>query len=308
MQSLLQSKPAASRNGSEYQSKEVGDTVVIARGRTQAFAILTRNARTVLLKGARRSFSEPTAEHPVCHSTWVRTLPAPFDGAIDLNWLEAAHAANKAHVADILALAMQYIRGARPVHDGELQIAGDAGYGPFIQGKRQEGSDFNDYLGVEWTYPDGSSDRPEKRQFRCLDCSGYMRMIWGYRRNMADEANGGSIPLCLTPLADRSAIPRRANEIYESAPGIIVLTRHDATVADLSRLRIGDLVFFDADEGDGSRLDHVGMFLGVDEGGHHRFISSRKGRNGPTLGDFRGRSVLDGSGLYARSFRAVRRL
>jgi hypothetical protein len=34
----------------------------------------------------------------------------------------------------------------------------------------------------------------------------------------------------------------------------------------------------------------------------------RKGANGPTLGDVRGASLLDGPGLYARSFRSARRL
>jgi hypothetical protein len=67
-------------------------------------------------------------------------------------------------------------------------------------------------------------------------------------------------------------------------------------------------VFFDADPGDGARIDHVGIYLGVDAGGRHRFVSSRKGINGPTLGDYRGASLLDGAGLYARAFRASRRL
>jgi cell wall-associated NlpC family hydrolase len=74
------------------------------------------------------------------------------------------------------------------------------------------------------------------------------------------------------------------------------------------RFGIGDLVFFDADESDGTRIDHVGIYLGLDAGDHYRFISSRKGANGPTLGDYKGKSILDGTGLYARSFRAVRRL
>jgi cell wall-associated NlpC family hydrolase len=73
-------------------------------------------------------------------------------------------------------------------------------------------------------------------------------------------------------------------------------------------LQAGDLVFFDADPIDGPAIDHVGMFIGVDSVGNRRFISSRKGANGPTLGDVRGASVLDGPGLYAKSFRSARRL
>ncbi len=38
----------------------------------------------------------------------------------------------------------------------------------------------------------------------------------------------------------------------------------------------------------------------------HRFISSRKSINGSTMSDFKGKSVLEGTG--AHSFRAVRRL
>jgi len=295
-------------NRDEGRRRTTGNIAVAAKGSTGGFATFTYDARTVTLEGPRRRFREATAQHPVAHATWVRTLPEPFDGSIDADWLEAAHAANEARAPDVLALAMQYIRGAAPLFEGGLQIAGDARYGPLKDGQRQEGSDFNDYLGVEWTYEDGTVDKPEKTQIRCLDCSGYMRMIWGYRRNMAVAQHGGTVPLCLNPLADRSAIPRRANEIYESAPGIVVIERRRSRIEDLSPLRIGDLVFFDADEKDGRRLDHVGMFLGVDEGGRYRFISSRKGRNGPTLGDFRGRSVLDGDGLYARAFRAARRI
>jgi hypothetical protein len=37
-------------------------------------------------------------------------------------------------------------------------------------------------------------------------------------------------------------------------------------------------------------------FRRPDEGGHHRFISSRKTHNGPILGDVGGRSILDDTG------------
>jgi hypothetical protein len=67
-------------------------------------------------------------------------------------------------------------------------------------------------------------------------------------------------------------------------------------------------VLFDADPEDGTGIDHVGLFLGIDSEGGHRFLSSRKGANGPTLADVRGKSILDGDGLFARALRAVRRL
>jgi hypothetical protein len=47
----------------------------------------------------------------------------------------------------MLAIAMQYIKGQPALMDGTLQIAGDASYGPLVDGQRQEGADFNDYLG-----------------------------------------------------------------------------------------------------------------------------------------------------------------
>jgi cell wall-associated NlpC family hydrolase len=81
-----------------------------------------------------------------------------------------------------------------------------------------------------------------------------------------------------------------------------------AQVTDLRRLQPGDLVFFDASSDDGTAIDHVGVYLGLDGGGRHRFVSSRKSADGPTMGDLRGASVLDGSGFYARAFRSTRRL
>jgi cell wall-associated NlpC family hydrolase len=96
--------------------------------------------------------------------------------------------------------------------------------------------------------------------------------------------------------------------MFVNGPGVVILDRHRTMSPTFSALGIGDLVFFDADPEDHRRLDHVGMYLGPDAAGHHRFISSRKGHNGPTLGDIRGRSVLDGRGLNARTFQAARRL
>jgi cell wall-associated NlpC family hydrolase len=94
------------------------------------------------------------------------------------------------------------------------------------------------------------------------------------------------------------------------APGVATLT------ADLAALRPGDLVFFDAsDDGGAGVIDHVGIYLGVDTLGHHRMLNSRNSMRGPTMrdgastdGETSARSILDGTGLYARSFRASRRL
>jgi cell wall-associated NlpC family hydrolase len=257
-------------------------------------ATFTNGSRTVILAGPSRTFAEASATNPVVSTTWVRLLAAPFAGSVDTTWLDAALADSS---PDMLAIAMQYIAGAPSLYNASgLRIAGDAHYGALqADGTRKEGSDFNDYLGVAWTYP-SSTDQPEADELGSLDCSGFTRMVWGYR---------GGIPLTVNP--NGVALPRRATQQHTSSPGILVI---DSTVqiTDFTRLQPGDLVFFDADAGDGTQSDHVGTYLGPDTGGHHRFISSRKSANGPTLGDTNGKSILNGTGLYARSFRAARRL
>src|SRR5262245_3493677 len=146
-------------------------------------ATLTTGARSVTLSGPERTFQEKKVS--VTHGVWVRCIPEPFAGAVDLNWLAQALDANAQALPDILEIATQYLQGKPAVTEDGVQVAGDAGYGPLVEGKRQEGADFNDYLGVSWPYPDEpwSPDRPEKKQFRCLDCSGHVRMVWGFRRH-----------------------------------------------------------------------------------------------------------------------------
>lgn len=264
-------------------------------------ASFTIGSQTVTLRGPFRTLRE--GPHVVRHAMWARAYPQPFREAdFDAGWLLDALAANACNAPDLLAMSMQYITDAAPLHadnDPQLQIAGDAQYGPEVGDTREEGADFNDYLGVTWHYPEDPADRPERRQFRCLDCSGYVRMIFGYRNGMA---------LCRSPRNERDAIPRRAHEMASNAPGVRVIPPAKTQVTDLSDLACGDLVFFDADREDGARIDHVGIYVGIDGKGHHRFISSRKRANGPTMGDLGGRSILDGDGLYARSFRGALRL
>lgn len=267
-------------------------------------ATLTRGAQTVTCAGPRRTFSEDEAR--VTHTIWVRALAKPFDGTLDRLWLRRAMAANAQRQPDLLALGTQYVKQAPPLTEGDLQIAGDAAYGPLVDGKRQEGSDFNDYLGVTWTYADGSVDAPEPLQFQCLDCSGFVRMLWGFRRHAPNRAP--VLALARAASSDGRALPRRAVQMAARAPGVLIERDRGKQLTDLSRLAIGDLVLFDADPDDGTSIDHVGLYLGVDSQGHHRFLSSRKGANGPTLADVRGKSILDGNGLFARSLRAVRRL
>jgi cell wall-associated NlpC family hydrolase len=260
-------------------------------------ATFTDGALTVNLHGARRTFTESTTTATVTSDVWVRLLGQPFSGTVDTSWLDAELADGS---PDVLALAMQYVTGAPAVYDDAgAKIGGDSDYGPLqADGTRAEGSDFNDYLGMAWTYPSGTVDQPEADQFGSLDCSGYVRMVFGYRADM---------PLSLSPDDGRS-IPRTSYQIAAAAPGIVVLPNAGVPPLSRSALQPGDLVFFDAATADGTRIDHVGIFLGRDSAGHDRFLSSRKTVNGPTLGDVGGRSILDGTGLYAVSFREARRL
>jgi cell wall-associated NlpC family hydrolase len=258
-------------------------------------ATFTDGARTAVLSGPTRTFAEPsTTSASVSTQLWVRMLPAPFAGSVDLAWLDAALADRS---PDVLAVAAQYTTGAPDLSDSSgARLAGDASYGPIVDGTRQEGSDWNDYYGVTATYG-GVSDAPEPSQLGALDCSGFVRAVFGRRLGF---------PLTLNP--DGVRLPRRATQMATSAPGTVVVVNSGAQVTSFSRLLPGDLVLFDASTDDGTAIDHVGIYLGKDSVGRQRFVSSRKTVDGPTMGDVGGPSRLDGTALYARSFRSVHRL
>jgi len=260
-------------------------------------ATFTDHAYTVTLLGAKRSFTEPSAKDPVTSTVWVRVLAEPFNGTVDEHWLSQALSD---HSPDVLAIAMQYITGAQPITNKDgLQIAGKASYGPIKEDDtREEGGDFNDYLGIAWKF-NGKTHQPDPAFSKSLDCSGFMRMVWGYR---------SGLPLTYTPDGGVS-IPRHSWDILASGPGVMIIPDVDDTqITDFSRLETGDLVFFHAKtESHDPQIDHVGMYLGKDTGGNDRFISSRQKIDGPTMGDIGGGSILNGKGLYASSFRGARR-
>lgn len=279
-----------------YKSLSNPSRVQVLDGGSTPVATFTVGARTVTVRGPVRVFAEPsTTTATVSSTTWVRLLTQPFTGTVDTAWLESELADTS---PDVLAKAQQYATGAPTLlaPDG-TRLAGDADYGPLLSdGTRAEGSDFNDYLGVSWSY--GSTvDSPEKEQFGSLDCSGFIRMVTGYRAGLA---------MTLSP--DGVRLPRRAVQMLSSAPGVVTVPNTGTRPTSTSGLSPGDLVFFDASADDGTLVDHVGMYLGTDSAGAPRFISSRKKVNGPTLGDVGGRSVLSGTGLYATTWRAARRL
>ena len=258
-------------------------------------ATFTDGARTVAVAGPSRTFREGSVSATVSHTVWARLLTTPFEGTVDVAWLQEARLDRS---PDVLATALEYVAGSPLITNGVgVRISGDASYGPLqSDGTRQEGSDWNDYQQVTHTY--GSQvDEPEPDQVGSLDCSGYIRMVLGRRLG---------IPMTLAP--NGADLPRRAVSMASSAPGVITIPNQGKQVTDFRRLLPGDLVLFDAATDDGTDIDHVGLYLGRDDGGRYRFLSSRKSADGPTMGDVRGRSVLDGTGLYATAFRSSRRV
>jgi hypothetical protein len=265
-------------------------------------AELTPGARSVVVHGPSRVFGEPnTTQATVTTDAWVYKLDDPFAAGriADAGFRAQLAGFLRTEVPDLLAIAMEYVIDAPAKYDaGNLRYAGDADYGPLVDGKRQEGSDFNDYLGVSWTYFDSSIDKPETAQYGALDCSGFTRMIYGYRMGWPLESQQ------LTG----ERIPRRAIQIEQHAPGATIIPNEGRRPASLARLQPGDLLFWDADPQDAG-VDHVGFFLGRDSLGWQRFVSSRKTVNGPTMGDHGGFSVLDRPGsLYSESFRSAKRI
>jgi len=268
--------------------------IAVEDGRTRPVAVFTFGARTVNVRGSLRTFKEPATTSAVVRSrTRVRLLAQPFTGPVPVTWLKAQLTSKR---RDVLRTALQYVTGAPTVRNSQgAVVSSDAGYGPIVNGSRQEGSDFNDYLGVSWAYPSGS-DAPESDQRGDLDCSGFVRMVFGFRFH---------VPMSLD--TDQVDLPRRSAWMLASAPGVVTVP-DTGKVPSTRRLAPGDLLFFDADTGDGAAVDHVAIYLGRDNHGDPRFVSSRKSVNGPTMGDAGGNSLLSGSGTYAHTWRAVRRI
>jgi hypothetical protein len=239
----------------------------------------------------------------VTHSTWVRVLAEPFDGT----WTPALADQIRTWATDtrpdVLAYAMMYVTGGPAVTSPALagaQVAGQSNYGPLdASGVPIEGADFHDYMGVGWTFPNGETQAAGAGEAGCMDCSGYVRMIYGYHMG---------IPMVRVEDIDGTVLPRMTKDIGPSGPGVIVV-QATGSAPSLDRLQIGDVPHFDADSGDpvAGQLDHNGIYLGVDSAGHPRFVNSRKTPNGPTFGDLGGASTLDGTGTYATSLRLIRR-
>ncbi|MFI8190753.1 NlpC/P60 family protein [Streptomyces sp. NPDC085946] len=311
---VLQGSGKASQDrGQETWSRLENPARSVLRGANGKIeAVFTDGARTATLTGPARTFQEPSATRSKVSTTdWVRLMPEPWsEGAEKEKWFKewyAEYADSKED--DIFAFASQYLAGAPEKKDEQgVVYAGDANFGPLNTGGaeggdlRLEQSDFYDYLGIAYPFRDGVVGQPEAVRARSIDCSGYMRMVLGYRARyplMSSDASG-------------DGLPRTANGMARSKAGVDILPLTGVAAEDrpsaIDQLQPGDLVFFKLDQRTGQRLDHVGMVLGYDTEGHLVFISSREEINGPTIGDIGGVSRLDGNGYYAKTLRSAKRL
>ncbi|PHQ53068.1 hypothetical protein BLA24_03850 [Streptomyces cinnamoneus] len=271
-------------------------------------ATFTDNARTAVLTGPSRTFTEPNfTEAKVTSDSWVRLLPQQWKEGAEKSawfkdWFERYLGSQE---PDVLAFSMEYLDGApqkKDVHG--LVYAGDAQFGPVNPNGSQAGdlrleqSDFYDYLGIPYTFRDGTVERPEPQRLRAIDCSGFVRTVFGYRARyplLGKDVKG-------------DGLPRTADGMARLSPGVPVLELTGKRPENIDKLQPGDLVFFEIDKRTGERLDHVGIYLGLDTDGKPRFVSSREEANGPTFGDKGGTARLDGNGFYAAGLRSAKRL
>jgi len=292
----------------EYRFSRLADPprTAVQNGDGETLAVFTDGARTVRLAGPARTFAEPKyTDATVTTTAWIRLAPREWrKGSENADWFRPWLAkALKDRSADVLATAMQYIVGAERKRNADgLQVAGDAEFGPLSDTDpdgRAENSDFYDYLGVSWSFPDGKREKPSKSRLRALDCSGFIRMVYGYR--LGYPLRGTNTP--------GVGLPRRAYAMAKFGPGVQLMPNTGRQATDLDRLQPGDLLFFNAGPVQNAHIEHSGIFLGVDSEGHYRFISSRATANGPTLGDAGGAPILDGKSAYwAVGFCTARRI
>ncbi|UGY91960.1 NlpC/P60 family protein [Streptomyces gobiensis] len=311
---VLKSSNAGQNTGERTWERLKNPARSVLRGeKGQVLATFTDGARTATLTGPSRTFTEPAhTKSRVVTENWVRLMPEVWKKGAEKeqwfkDWFKEYFGSEE---DDIFAIAFQYVHQAPVKKDDEgVSYAGDAEFGPINpDGKegadyRLEQSDFYDYLGIPYTFRDGTTLQPEAKRYRAMDCSGFIRTVFGYRARyplMATDKRG-------------DGLPRTANGMARSKLGadIIPLTgdapRYDRPTS-IDVLQPGDLTFFWLDARTGKRLDHAGIYLGHDTDGHKIFISSREEINGPTMGDKGGTARLDGNGYYASALRSAKRL
>ncbi|MEU8779658.1 NlpC/P60 family protein [Streptomyces sp. NPDC048606] len=305
--------PTAGRGGERKWERLQGpDRSVLRDGGGQVLATFTDGARTATLTGPSRTFTEPAnTKSRVVTENWVRLLPEEWkQGAENQTWFKDWFAKYfGSQEDDVFAMAFQYGDQAPIRKDAQgTAYAGDASFGPLNPNGsagndlRLEQSDFFDYLGKPYTFRNGVTKQPQTARYRSMDCSGFIRTVFGYRARyplLPDDTPG-------------AGLPRTANGMARSKLGTDVIPLKGVGAADrptsIDVIQPGDLLFFKLDARTKDRLDHTGIYLGTDTDGHKVFISSREEANGPTIGDKGGTSRLDGNGYYATTLRSAKRL
>ena len=281
-------------------------------------AWFTKGAYTVRMTGPSRTFSAGVTGVPAVTTTmWIRTLATPFDPATmgttaRSTWLNAARAVNcVTGTPDLLAIGYEYIEGGPK----------DAGYA--------SGADFHDYLGISWDPLDANIVAPDTTQLGKLDCSGFLRLVFGERTNFVYNLVNAKVPMSLYV---SGTLTRASRDQYQLGPGkIIVPFRTQPTGAaafqgapsstELATIQVGDVVFFDSDcdytvtspscGTTSASIGHAGIYVGRDSSNNARFLSARSTADGPTVANTGGWSVFNNatgiSGTYPKRFRAARR-
>lgn len=266
-------------------------------------AELTHGCRTVLLPGKQRIFTEPaTTRASVTTEDWVRVAPHRYSPALATDpgfaeWLQLQLADT---TPDVLCVACEYITGKGEQHDTTgVRYAGDAGFGYINNESTRDGADFYDYLGIPWRWPDGKTSTPARKWRGTLDCSGYIRLIFGYRLGMPLHRGNRTVT---------DGLPRTAYAMAVRTPGTVIADAEapDQAPADLTRVAAGDLAFFALHDDQPDLITHSGIVLGRDQRGEIRFVSARETADGPTFGDVGGAGVIDRGHFGARLRRVFR--
>ncbi|GLZ35373.1 hypothetical protein Lesp02_75600 [Lentzea sp. NBRC 105346] len=254
-----------------YERLTAPARTVVRDDRGAIVATFTDGARTAVLIGPARTFAEPARPRAVATTpSWVRLLPQPWQRDLDKQdwfrpWLDRALADRS---DDVLAVAAQYLEGAVSATDGKaVRFRGDAAFGK---------GDFTDYLGVNWTFPDGTTATPAPDQYGTVDPAGFVRLVYGYR--LGYPLRGSSGP----------GLPRSLKEMASLGT---------AVAPERLVLQPGDLLFFGVSVRGQGEADLVGIFTGLDRAGRPSLIASRKKTAGPAL--------TDDTGLVLRAARRL---
>ncbi|MFF8599462.1 hypothetical protein ACF065_26355 [Streptomyces sp. NPDC015232] len=282
-------------------ARVLGAGTVGVRGLSSLGATVSPQARVYDFRIDSALWDDPPL---VVHDTWVRVLPEPFDGA----WTPAVEQRIRGWAGDTSPDALAYASMYRPFAPDVAaparpggRLLGTAGYSKAdpVTGLRKVGADFHQFLGVDWDFAESGEHWDANPDFAgCLDCSGFVRMVYGYHLGL---------PMVRYERFGEGRLPRESKDLAASGPGVVI-AQATGQAPPLDGLRIGDTVFFDTDESSDAG-GHIGIVLGRDADGRLRFVSSRKTPDGPTIGDVGGRSVLDGEPgeLYTAKLRVIRR-